>query len=372
MVDQVDHVPRIIPASAGSTFVMPENSIALTDHPRVCGEHATNLWLNYLDRGSSPRLRGARQPGRPDQQGSRIIPASAGSTRPRHRDTPRHPDHPRVCGEHVGDAAVDVDVVGSSPRLRGALHHDPSRTHGGRIIPASAGSTAPAPPRMRRDTDHPRVCGEHDTLSEVIDPVCGSSPRLRGARAPRWDSDGSKRIIPASAGSTTSAPSSRTKVLGSSPRLRGALSPVVSASALFADHPRVCGEHLTIADLDQFKHGSSPRLRGARICQLRPVPPRRIIPASAGSTPAKAKLSSSRTDHPRVCGEHQSRIARDEVVERIIPASAGSTRSSANPDTPVKWIIPASAGSTAWKGTGTRFPTGSSPRLRGAPFFGGR
>ncbi len=72
---------RIIPAPAGSTPTKPSSTKTCRDHPRACGEHARTVERIGMERGSSPRLRGA-----PITHGrvgaiQRIIPASAGSTR---------------------------------------------------------------------------------------------------------------------------------------------------------------------------------------------------------------------------------------------------------------------------------------------------
>ena len=76
----------------------------------------------------------------------------------------------------------------------------PAPHHG--IIPAYAGSTNFPARHKRQSEDHPRVCGEHQRTAGARDTVLGSSPRMRGALADReWDVD-ARRIIPAYAGST--------------------------------------------------------------------------------------------------------------------------------------------------------------------------
>ena len=74
-------------------------------------------------------------------------------------------DHPRVCGEHEDFESRFGAYVGSSPRVRGALRrHGDGRLRRG-IIPACAGSTAPAWTTAGSLRDHPRVCGEHQATS---------------------------------------------------------------------------------------------------------------------------------------------------------------------------------------------------------------
>ena len=75
-------------------------------------------------------------------------------------------------------------MLGSSPRMRGALFWTGPGTQERRIIPADAGST-----RLT-------------TLEAIVKQ--GSSPRMRGAHARDNSRHYVRRIIPADAGSTTS------------------------------------------------------------------------------------------------------------------------------------------------------------------------
>ena len=51
----------------------------------------------------------------------RIIPAYAGNTRGRILFDLSGGDHPRVCGEHIIQGFIDALELGSSPRMRGTL-----------------------------------------------------------------------------------------------------------------------------------------------------------------------------------------------------------------------------------------------------------
>ena len=110
----------IIPADAGST-VADENSLPTgEDHPRRCGEHSPFKCVSVYSEGSSPQMRGA-----PDfvgflDEGDRIIPADAGSTKLLNHCRPDYWDHPRRCGEHLRAACLEESPAGSSPQMRGA------------------------------------------------------------------------------------------------------------------------------------------------------------------------------------------------------------------------------------------------------------
>ena len=198
-----------------------------------------------------------------------IIPAYAGSTSVGTYSTSRSGDHPRVCGEHTSLSLNDGSFSGSSPRMRGAHTNRRTPKCVGRIIPAYAGSTI-----------IPRAASSFSR---------GSSPRMRGARLERTDTMKEIGIIPAYAGSTASC-----SACGKAPR----------------DHPRVCGEHLLTPKRLHRTVGSSPRMRGARQGQGAVRLARGIIPAYAGST-ARARIRPHQArDHPRVCGEHSIPIDR--------------------------------------------------------------
>ena len=134
--------------------------------------------------------------------------------------------------------------------------------------------------------------------------VSGSSPRMRGARIFNAKIGISRGIIPAYAGSTSKN---------------------IPFSEMAWDHPRACGEHLFPARYFFFLLGSSPRMRGARCATCQVCNSFGIIPAYAGSTPMTARTAEMTRDHPRVCGEHHAFM------------------------------------------TASRNPSGSSPRMRGAP-----
>ena len=233
------------------------------DHPRMCGEHLTDLTEKRLALGSSPHVRGAPSVGRTRLADRGIIPACAGSTT--RRRPPRHGtrDHPRMCGEHRTTAPRASAASGSSPHVRGALA-DRGRRHPGRgIIPACAGSTACGLSTRCNRRDHPRMCGEHKLrqMNGLRSP--GLSPHMRGARHSGDGGGVLQGIIPACAGSTPS----------------GRRGPRRSR-----DHPRMCGEHPFHAILSRRKSGSSPHVRGAQMARKGKNINFGIIPACAGST----------------------------------------------------------------------------------------
>ena len=232
-----------------------------------------------------------------------------------------------MCGEHPKRSTLSCHTAGSSPRVRGtpcAANSPPP--HGG-IIPACAGNTGRPHSPLAATGDHPRVCGEH--VSPVIDGI------------------NEFRMVE-------------------------------------GDHPRVCGEHPLVTLLPRGPRGSSPRVRGApRRSRRRRARPG-IIPACAGNTSAGAMPVPSRTDHPRVCGEHPAMVCTTPAAPGSSPRVRG-THLLICDCVRVRGIIPACAGNTMpmfspWRKprdhprvcgehdiqlTVTQCAPGSSPRVRG-------
>ena len=136
--------------------------------------------------------------------------------------------------------------------------------------------------------DHPRMCGEHGVLTSCIPLSSGSSPHVRGAQVRAVVIDVFIGIIPACAGSTET----RNFVRFSN-----------------GDHPRMCGEHNEGVEYRTLPPGSSPHVRGAHIWNCGIKRALGIIPACAGSTRDIHVRCQLDRDHPRMCGEHTSKIA---------------------------------------------------------------
>ena len=140
---------------------------------------------------------------------SGIIPACAGSSKAMRSIRTSGRDHPRVCGEQPALAPLSLIAWGSSPRVRGAVGKRYSIVLLLGIIPACAGSSLPLCSRLSWSWDHPRVCGEQNSKASAQRCVMGSSPRVRGAVRELGRSHPVHGIIPACAGSRLKNPSSK-------------------------------------------------------------------------------------------------------------------------------------------------------------------
>ena len=215
-------VGGIIPAYAGNTGLHLTFRRFRWDHPRVCGEHRIFFLLTLCQWGSSPRMRGTPVSYYSDSGRYGIIPAYAGNTRGVQESKDGIGDHPRVCGEHDTLERHGGFRPGSSPRMRGTPSRNSWRRRTPWIIPAYAGNTHGTACNGAGAGDHPRVCGEHAALNVEALAAAGSSPRMRGTLADQPQATPVDGIIPAYAGNTFR---------------------VYQGLGLWRDHPRVCGEH---------------------------------------------------------------------------------------------------------------------------------
>ena len=159
--DDGAHGPGLIPACAGKTAAMVSSAAASMAHPRVCGENVLKSSLRRASVGSSPRVRGKHSRAARAFFELRLIPACAGKT-PLHPHRGMDPRaHPRVCGENTVRLRIDWLRRGSSPRVRGKRVARARRVADGRLIPACAGKTRLSPSMRSAARAHPRVCGEN-------------------------------------------------------------------------------------------------------------------------------------------------------------------------------------------------------------------
>ena len=110
-----------------------------------------------------------------------------------------------------------------------------------RITPACAGKSAFVLPSIVFRRDHPRVCGEKNTIMAMHREKIGSPPRVRGKAAAVIVGTSSTRITPACAGKSSLN---------------------IAFSTLIKDHPRVCGEKKKASCENIKAKGSPPRVRG--------------------------------------------------------------------------------------------------------------
>ena len=86
-----------------------------------------------------------------------------------------------MCGEHVAARPLPPVPWGSPPHVRGAFRQLGAEQVVLGITPACAGSILLFDAVNLGGKDHPRMCGEHCTVSLRIFKISGSPPHVRGA-----------------------------------------------------------------------------------------------------------------------------------------------------------------------------------------------
>ena len=277
---------RIIPARARFTRPPVHVRGRLRDHPRSRGVYWVDLVQPYLGRGSSPLARGLRRLFRRRRRPGRIIPARAGFTRRPRVGHERRPDHPRSRGVYSSHQGGASSPAGSSPLARGLLCSLLGLSLWRRIIPARAGFTPGRDLGALTNPDHPRSRGVYELPGGRPERRGGSSPLARGLHLRVLRAGGLGRIIPARAG-FTSARSTR--------------------GDQRADHPRSRGVYTCPATPTSSSKGSSPLARGLHEMRARYLAGARIIPARAGFTRIRPRVSGDAGDHPRSRGVYVGR-----------------------------------------------------------------
>ena len=156
------------------------------------------------------------------------------------------------------------------------------------------------------------------------------------------------------------------RIVGIIPAYAGSTQECLQGDRADKDHPRIRGEHNSRVGCFTFSGGSSPHTRGALECGDIPCNAHGIIPAYAGSTKIGRHDGRRPRDHPRIRGEHLWWSCSRPSRSGIIPAYAGSTCRSrgAYRSSRDHPRIRGEHRQVGVDGVGLR---GSSPHTRGAP-----
>ncbi len=216
-----------------------------------------------------------------------------------------HPVQPRVCGECNPASNILEAFDGSAPRVRGMHRSDISEQTLRRFSPACAGNACCISSTPGPLSVQPRVCGECLRSRKVTMQENGSAPRVRGMPANSATGAPDYRFSPACAGNACSETISR--------RWRSV-------------QPRVCGECSRKKRAPRALDGSAPRVRGMRFPVLGHRVERRFSPACAGNARAVQRASWSTPVQPRVCGECTVFIFGGKTVNGSAPRVRGMRR----------------------------------------------
>ena len=132
--------------------------------PACAGKSAGRCIVLKEPYGSPPHVRGKETLPALGHQSGRITPACAGKSRVAALRLTLHRDHPRVCGEKRKDFETANRKKGSPPRMRGKgcmFCCSPAKVG---ITPAYAGKSLLCMDFCPAYRDHPRVCGEKQSI----------------------------------------------------------------------------------------------------------------------------------------------------------------------------------------------------------------
>ena len=135
------------------------------DHPHIRGEHGTVDLLTPSYLGSPPHTRGTPECLSVYSQLKGITPAYAGNTCSLNFCSSAFWDHPRIRGEHVQCLTIRPVERGSPPHTRGTLIDGAKGLASFGITPAYAGNTNYFYRTGCKCGDHPRIRGEHKSVS---------------------------------------------------------------------------------------------------------------------------------------------------------------------------------------------------------------
>ena len=314
----------ITPRVCGDYLARSTAELLVLGSPRVCGDYQTSISRPRARMGSPPRVRGLPRLTTRHSATPRITPACAGTTTgPAPRPTEAW-DHPRVCGDYGTHLPTTPAPRGSPPRVRGLLYPSGRNTVEIGITPACAGTTHQQQPGNRQRWDHPRVCGDYESLKCWGIMATGSPPRVRGLPRLTTRHSATPRITPACAGTTPTCPTVR---------------------QLARDHPRVCGDYIATCCSPNGQVGSPPRVRGLLCGNSQWQWSGRITPACAGTTILRCIICSIGWDHPRVCGDYYATEISQMAETGSPPRVRGLPRRAGNEQVGLG-ITPACVGTT--------------------------
>ena len=219
-----------------------------------------------------------------------------------------------------------------------------------------------------RPTVYPRARGGNIQCPPLLLSSDGLSPRTRGKRSKEGCPELYKRSIPAHAGETPRAYTSRRLQAvyprarggnlaaqvappmeeGLSPRTRGKPAPPRSMWSLSPVYPRARGGNCYSNRTRHPTRGLSPRTRGKLPLHLYAIEAARSIPAHAGETFRPQYPPSVRGVYPRARGGNNSSVVRLTSIGGLSPRTRGKLYSPLG-CIPTSGSIPAHAGETEYR-----------------------
>ena len=148
--------------------------------PRACGDRPRVEYIEELERGPPPRMRGSTWPPGEDRFHVRASPAHAGIDPTEVEGILERPSLPRACGDRPPSACSVLAAAKPPPRMRGSTLALSRAEAAGSASPAHAGIDLRWSARSRRSAGLPRACGDRP------DGIGGRHARWAGMTVRKW------------------------------------------------------------------------------------------------------------------------------------------------------------------------------------------
>ena len=194
----------LTPAGAGRTMLFFSSWSVFWAYPRRCGENADSTGTRVQSMGLPPQVRGELSWTELARATGGLTPAGAGRTLVEKLHCHHGPAYPRRCGENAKHLYIEYMQAGLPPQVRG--EHRPPTTPAGSsgLTPAGAGRTGNVWYPVTGDRAYPRRCGENNDSPAFRAILAGLPPQVRGEPIVKKPQPGMRRLTPAGAGRTCS------------------------------------------------------------------------------------------------------------------------------------------------------------------------
>ena len=151
---------RITPTYVGKAVISYFNLSPHEDHPHMCGESSASRRRPSRALGSPPHVWGKHNQRNDVHDTYRITPTCVGKAPITAVTTLALVDHPHMCGESLPYFRFAPTLKGSPPHVWGKLKWQLIRKAESRITPTCVGKASYHPAEQPYHKDHPHMCGE--------------------------------------------------------------------------------------------------------------------------------------------------------------------------------------------------------------------
>ncbi len=172
--------PRNTPTCVGTTSQAAQPPTSQEEYPHVCGDNSSTIWVAFSAAGTPPRMWGQLLFGFIFSPFVRNTPTYVGTTAPAGVFPWDHKEHPHVCGDNSSTIWVAFSAAGTPPRMWGQRNRDGITIRRHRNTPTYVGTTNPPIKGVSAGAEHPHVCGDNGGPGRHGGAGGGTPPRMWG------------------------------------------------------------------------------------------------------------------------------------------------------------------------------------------------